>query len=412
VQVLLLILGGVLALGLPTMNKRGRRRFWHSWIDIGLLPLLVGLACGALAWQLLPSGSEQRLNDHLHALLALAQATAGVLLGTQLRMAYLVRAGWGFMRHQNGQIAMVAVLSAAVVVGVLGLDGLSLGTLLAAAALLVGLLISSSQRPPPSSYAHEHRHKDVISRHVAGAGWWNLMAVLLAGIGLQAGLSPDRPVALALLPDAVLAVVPTWVFTLAAACLAGLGLGLLSKGARNRAEASLFLLAVLGITGGGALLLGGAPLLTGVVVGAWFSNIALGRLALIERQLIDLEQPVVIAVAYLAGVAVVLITTMNPAAWASTWNLEPMTLAVLAAMLMRWLLRWRWSPTDPRLAGAGERALASPGATGLLLLTSCILAPAELEPLIIPMLIGLVLLHLVAELVEWRVLRLAGDDEG
>jgi hypothetical protein len=48
----LLLLGGLLALGLPRILVRGRRRFWHGWVNSGLLPLLIGLAIGPtqLGW--------------------------------------------------------------------------------------------------------------------------------------------------------------------------------------------------------------------------------------------------------------------------------------------------------------------------------------------------------------------------
>jgi len=46
--VILLLIGGVLAIGLPHVTRRSRRRFWHPWVNSGLAPLVLGLLVGPL----------------------------------------------------------------------------------------------------------------------------------------------------------------------------------------------------------------------------------------------------------------------------------------------------------------------------------------------------------------------------
>ena len=78
--------------------------------------------------------------------------------------------------------------------------------------------------------------------------------------------------------------------------MVGLGDGLVGgSSVAGDDEAFVFLLAVLGMRAGSALLLGSSPLFTGLIIGAVFTNIVTARLSVYESALEDLEQPVVLS---------------------------------------------------------------------------------------------------------------------
>lgn len=397
-QILILLLGGVLALGLPSVGLRSRWRFWHSWIDNGLLPV----ALGALAGLALPAGEAMtmQLHDHMRALLGLAICAAGLLVGTQLRLVYLLRAGSAFLLGHSLRAALVATLGGLLVV-LLGLllvgPAAGPGMLLASAGIAAATLLASSQRPLPSCYAFNIQHRDIVALHIAPSGWWNLLALAMAGLALQIGLGPAHPPSLALLPPALIEVLPSWLWALLTSALLGLGLGQLATGAAHRAESSLFLLAVLALSAGLALVLGASPLLTGIVVGACFANVALGRLAMIERVLMDLEQPVVTASGFFGGLGIVLLGVTS-----RYETLDLVWAVAVLCILLRWLLRSRLSPTSERVSVPIERALVAPGASGVLILGAVILAPEPAPILALPLLAGLLILGLASEVMEYR----------
>ena len=41
--VVLMLVVGLIALGLPTVTHRDEKRFWHPWLNAGLLPLVAGM---------------------------------------------------------------------------------------------------------------------------------------------------------------------------------------------------------------------------------------------------------------------------------------------------------------------------------------------------------------------------------
>lgn len=375
--VILLLVGGGLALGLPHVTARDRQRFWHPWVNSGLLPLLIGMTLGpAFPW---PGGGWLSLTtaESLQPFLAVALTAAGVLVGTQLRPAHLVAAGAPFLRRQSTSALATFALAA--------LPGAGLGLLLthgwaavAVAGLVGAVAVASSQRPPLAADALS-RHT-VVMGQVVPAGWWNLLALGLGALALGIGDRPHQGWSSLLLAVALPAAL-------------GLVLGRTAAGARSRAEAFLFLPAVLALAGGLALVLGSAPLFTGLVVGCVLANAGRGRAALVERSIDELEQPVALATGLLAGLC-----------------LEPQAAAVLAGWIwlallvvpLRWALRSRWSPTAHELASLRDRRLAPAGAAGVLLIAGASLAPPPLPDLVVPLTVALTIGTLIADLAERR----------
>lgn len=377
---ILLLVGGGLALGLPHVSARDRQRFWHPWVNSGLLPLLVGMALGpAFPW---PPGGSGWLSlstaETLQPFLAVALTAAGVLVGTQLRPAHLVAAGSQFLRRHTWG-AGVTFCGAA-------LPGAGVGLLMSsgwAAAAVGGLLgafaVASSQRPPLAAEkdsANTSRHSIVMGQ-VVPAGWWNLIALGLGALALGIGDRPHQGWRSLLLSVALPAAL-------------GLVLGRTAAGARSRAEAFLFLPAVLTLAGGLALVLGSAPLFTGLVVGVVLANAGRGRAALVERSIDELEQPVALAVGLLAGLC------LEPQAWSSwAW-------LVVLVVPARWILRGWWSPTAPELAPVRDRRLAPASAAGVLLIAGASLAPQPLPQLVVPLTVALTFSTLLADVMERR----------
>ncbi len=374
---ILLLVGGGLALGLPHVTARDRQRFWHPWVNSGWLPLLLGMTLGpAFPW---PGGGWLSLAtaESLQPFLAVALTAAGVLVGTQLRPAHLVAAGAPFVRRQTTSAMCTFTLAA--------IPGAGLGLLLvdgwaavAVAGLIGALAVASSQRPPLAAET-----ADAVSRHqvvmgqVVPAGYWNLLALGLGALALGIGDRPHQGWRSLLLAVALPAAL-------------GLVLGRTAAGARSRAEAFLFLPAVLALAGGLALVLGSAPLFTGLVVGCVLANAGRGRAALVERSIDELEQPVAVATGLLAGLC---LEAQVFSSWA--W------LAVLLVPL-RWVLRGWWSPTAHALAPRRDRRLAPASAAGVLLIAGASLAPPPLPSLVVPLTVALTLGTLIADLVERR----------
>ena len=377
-----LLVGGGLALGLPHLTARTRRRFWHPWINTGLLPLLVGILLGPAS----PFGDGWLSRDAAHALqpfLAVALAAAGVLLGPQLRPSFFQAAGWPFIRRESSR-ALMTFVAVALPAGALAWWLLSRGETFGTwAAVAVGGLagsaaVATTQRPPRS--AEQQPYQQIVFGHVVPSGWWNLVACMVGAVALGVGDRPGQGLSgllLALVLPAAL----------------GLMLGRTATSAPSRAEALLLLPAVLALAGGLALALGGAPLLTGMVIGCLLANSGGGRAVLVERAMDELEQPVAIAAGLLAGLCLEPLSP-PPAAW--------LMLAILPA---RWALRsfmWAGSPTHLQVGSARDRRLASAGATGVLLVAGASIAPAPLSELVVPLTVMFTLGTLIADLAERR----------
>ena len=396
--VVLLLLGGVLAMGLPHVTRRSERRIWHPWVNTGLLPLVLGLAVGPLL--------GGRLQELLDPILALATAAAGVIAGTQLRMAYLRRAGGLFLRRYSVPVLVLFHLMAIPTLVLLHLVGdFDLWTAIAWGGVVGALVVATSERAPLSIGGFEIQHRDVVLGHVAPAGWWNLLALILAGGALSLTLGPRGALQMAI-PDSLapghgylVVGVPAWSTPLIALLLPaalGLVLGWLAKRARNRDEATLFLLAVLGVAGGAGLLLGSAPLFVGLIIGAVFVNLAQERGAPIERALEGLEQPAVVATGLLAGL-VMGSPPASPVGW----------LLALVVVVMRWLLRGWLSPTSATLCARAERRVTPAGATGVLVVGSLVTMGQAGSILVPPLVACLVVQTGAFDLYESRARRLA-----
>ena len=327
----LLLVGGGLALGLPHVTARDRRRFWHPWVNAGLLPLLAGLAIGPTGAGWLSPGAAVAL----HPLLAVALAAAGVILGTQLRPAYLRAAGSEFLRRQTG-VALGHFFVVALLLGGLWWAVAPVGSGIVAWAGWAGALaLVTSQRPPGNA---DLARRDLVFGHLVSVGWWNLLGLVLGTFALS---TTSAGWSILLLPPLAVGL--------------GLLLGRSAAAAPSRADAFLFLPAVLSLAAGLALALGTQPLLTGLLAGAVFVSSGAGRAVQVERALDDLEQPVAVAVGLLAGLTLI---GAEPLGW--TWG-------ILLVAPVRWLLRRRSGPTLPSVAGARERRLAPTGAAGVLL---------------------------------------------
>ena len=367
---ILLLVGGGLVLGLPHVTARDRARFWHPWVNSGLLPLLLGLCLGPSFGGWLSLATAQALQPFL----ALALTAAGVLLGTQLRPAYLVGAGRVFLLRETrgavGTFAAVALPTAACVLPALG----SWSTV-GIAGLVGACAVVTTQRPPRAAWSATPRA--VLIGHVVPAGWWNLVGLGLGALALGIGDRPEQGWSGLLL---VLAI-PAWL---------GLLLGRAAAGARSAAEAFLFLPAVLALAGGLALALGSTPLLTGMAVGCLLANAGTGRAALVERAIDEMEQPITLATGLLAGLCLAPVAA-HPAAW-----------LIALVVPLRWLLRGWWAPTVAALARPRDQRVMPLGAAGVMLIASAGLAPAPLPTLVLPLTVALALGTLLADLAERR----------
>ena len=353
-HLIVVLCAGLVALGFPQVGRYDRRRFWHPWVNSGLLPLVLGISVQR-------SLLDQGLFDVLHALLALALVTAGVLAGTGLRRSYLHKAGKTFLRQQSMSVfALVVIVFTLIFPSFIMTTNLSTADASAWSLILASLLLCTSQGPPVTKLDFDVHHRDVIIGHVAPAGWWNMIALSLAALALfllqresgahfQVEVIPWRimPLLQLLIPISF-----------------GVGLGWFMLRAQNRSEVYLLLLASLAVTSGFSVLSATPPLLTGLLFGAVFANVAAARSHLIEGALTDLEQPCVMAVGLLAG----LCAPLSFGA-AGPWFF------ILILLVLRWLLRGYVSPTMALLAPRSQRRSCAAGAAGVLILGSLVLLP-------------------------------------
>lgn len=382
---ILLVVAGIGAFALPHMAPRRQRRLWQPWIESGLLPVFVG-SLVHIIWAPWLAERDQHIWDDLRSLLALALTAAGMLAGMQLRLAYLRSAGRVFLQRQTGRACgqgLAVMIPATIAIALGSAMRIPPSHIVVLIGLLGALAIATSQRIPLTG-SRTGRHLDLVHHHVTPAGWWNLVALFAAGISLYIARLGEGTT------------VWTAVLLLGVPITLGLLMGRLAVDAKNRNEAYLFLLAMLTLGGGITLAIGGSPLLSGLLIGACFNNVTLGRAATLERVLEELEQPMLIATGFFVGL------TLEYGAQDMTWWL-------MAALLLpgRWIYR-RWiSPTRSDLAKPLERTTATPGATGLLIIGAISLAPAAsaVPQLAWPTLGACIALSIVHEFAEWRIWR-------
>jgi hypothetical protein len=372
----LLLLGGLFALGMPRITVRGRRRFWHPWANSGLLLLLAGYAIGPaqLAWISAETGTA------LRPMLGLLLAAAGVLVGMQLRLAYLRQAGGGFLVRQSSA-AGLQFLTAAFPLAIASTALLPLGEALGCAAFVGACALATAQRPPLST-EERTAPKHLVTGHVMAAGWWNLLALAGGSLALSLAFQPP-PGSEALPPQTVLIGTPM---------VLGLLMGWLTRRAANRSDLYLFLLAVLALSGGLALAVRGVPLFFGILVGAVLVNVATRRSTALEEALEELEQPLAMGIGLLAGLCV----RVDGEAMVWMWLLP------LLLLLSRWGVRQHLSPTSSDLGLPRERRFAPGGSTGVLLVACAVLAPYPGSALVGPVVVALAVATLVSDVVERR----------
>ena len=292
------------------------------------------------------------------ALLIVSLTAAGLLAGTQLRAAYIHRAGAEFLGKQSFAAGLQGLLVFVPVFAILFFcTDLIMIEIVGASCLLSAFAMASSQRPMKSAIFS--RHRTVITGHVVSTGWWNLLAIVLGATGVALCIVPAHV-------DSAHSIDHTWMLWLGVPILLGVSLGRLAVKAHNRDEAYVFLIAIIVICGGITVAKGGSPLLGGLLLGAAFVNVSLGRSALVERALEDLEQPVVVATGLFAGLCLHIQML--------EWNWVWFGIAALVIVL-RVCYRAYKSPSSLQVSMRSERMLASPGATGVLFVGSLVLIP-------------------------------------
>jgi hypothetical protein len=372
----LLLIGGFFALGMPRITVRGRRRFWHPWANSGLLLLLIGYGIGPtqLGW------ISNETSTTLRPLLGLLLTAAGVLVGMQLRLAYLRRAGPSFIVLQSAaalmQFAAIAVPLAFAATALLP-PAAGLGC----AAFIGACAVATAQRPPLST-EERTSPKSLVSGHVMAAGWWNLLALAGGSLALSLAFQP-APGDEALPPQTLLIGTPM---------VLGLLCGWLTRRAANRSDLYLFLLAVLALSGGLALAVRAVPLFFGILVGAVLVNVAMRKSATLEEALEELEQPLAMGIGLLAGLCI----RVDGEVPLWLWLLPP------ALVTVRWGMRGHLSPTARDLGMPHERRFAPAGSTGVLLVACAVLAPHPGPALVLPLVVALTVATLVSDLVERR----------
>lgn len=372
----LLLIGGFFALGMPRISVRGRRRFWHPWANSGLLLLLVGYGIGPMQLGWISSGTSTTLRP----LLGLLLTAAGVLVGMQLRLAYLRRAGAGFLVRQSGA-ALMQFLTIALPLALAATVLLPTGEALGCAAFIGACAVATAQRPPLSTEERTSPRR-LVADHVMAAGWWNLLALAGGSLALSLAFQPP-PGDEALPPQTLLIGTPM---------VLGLLCGWLTRRAANRSDLYLFLLAVLALSGGLALAVRAVPLFFGILVGAVLVNVATRKSASLEEALEELEQPLAMGIGLLAGLC------MRQDGEVPLW----LWLLPLALMLVRWGVRGHLSPTARDLGLAHERRFAPTGSTGVLLVACAVLAPYPGSALVVPLVAALTVATLVGDLVGRR----------
>lgn len=363
-QVLLLLVVGALALAVP-----GRRASvlpsaaWQVWLYSGLLAVLAGW----LGAMLLPLA----VREPLRPLLALVVSAAGFLAGTQLRLAYVMRAGSSFVLPQTSAALGVGLAVAVLWLVVCAFAPAESGQpMMIWGSTVAGLAMATSQNAPATASAFAVRHRDVVFGHVARAGWWNLTAFAVAGGGMWWALGGATS------GDGWLA----WLAPL----LAGLLFGRLARRVSSRDEAYVLLLGVLATLAGLSLTFEAAPLLLGLLSGAVFINVTTVRSVTFETVLEGLEQPLVIFTGLLAGLLL------------PTNGVERIAIPLVVGLTVgRLAMRWWWHPTLTALGSRRERQLVGPGAAGVVILGAAV-AAAPARPT--------VLLVMVMALIAWTAL--------
>jgi len=371
----LLLLGGLFALGMPRITVRGRRRFWHAWANSGLLPLLLGLAIGPtqLGW------ISDEASSALRPLLGLVLAAAGVLVGTQLRFAYLRSAGWSFLGRHSGS-ALVQFILVFVPLAVAASTALPWAMALGAAGLVSACAVASTQRPPLST---EDRlsPREVVLGHVVTCGWWNVLALVGGSLALSIGFQNREAM--------TEQVASTNGLLFGTPVVLGLVCGWLTLRAPNRDDLYLFLMAVLALSGGLALAVHAVPLFFGILVGVVLVNVASRRSTHLEGVLEELEQPLAMGTGLLAGLC---LSSLVVDPW--VWLLMPVLI------LGRWGVRGRLAPTSSAIGHRRERRFAPPGSAGILLIGATVLAPDPAPMLVVPLIAALTIATLISDLVE------------
>ena len=183
-SLVLLLALGVIAFGLPHQKRSADHRLWYDWVHGGLLPLLIGYF---LSWPFTDADVEV-----LHPLLLLVMTTAGVLTGTQLRFAYLHRAGAKFIGRHT---ALAGVTALGVTIPMIGLlffvFDVSLGLSVAWGCVAGAMAVATNQRKPLDSADFNVGYRDVLFGHIAPTGWWNLCALFIAGWALSWLVEPE-----------------------------------------------------------------------------------------------------------------------------------------------------------------------------------------------------------------------------
>lgn len=386
-EVLLLLLVGGLALGLPHSSNKDRRRFWHPWIDNGLAPFILGVLILPLLFQGIDEQAMVNIEKTMRALLIVSLSAAGLLVGMQLRVAYFKSAGWDFLSRETvsavGQGLLVfipIVLILLIRTNFLPIEITGTGLILAAFAM------ACSQRPMKTAIFA--RHRAVIVGHIVPTGWWNVLALIFGATGYAlCAVTEERFLAEA---------ADTWLIWLGVPLVLGISLSRLAVKAHSRDEAYVFLLAIIAICGGVTVARGGSPLLGGILLGVAFVNISLGRSALVERAMEDLEHPVVVATGLFAGLSFYFTSQAHPLELEWSWLWAGMAALVI---LLRILYRRYRSPSSPQVSKRSERMLASPGATGVLFVGSLVLLPANAQmiQLVHPFILALFVLTVIDE---------------
>ena len=267
------------------MSNRRTRRIYQPWLESGLLPVAIG-GIVHVVWTPLLEGFKDPIWDDLRSVLALALTAAGMLVGMQFRAAYLRSAGGEFLRRQSVRIAGQFLWAFVLSFVALWPTQLPLFVDVVAAGLVGALAVVTSQRVPLTASRHG-RFREIIRGHVTPCGWWNVIGLTITGIVLFSATAVSER--------------SDWITTglqIVLPVIMGLMMGRLAIDARGRNEAYLFLLAMLALGGGITLIVGGSPLLCGLLIGAAFNNISLSRSAPLERALEGLEQPMLIVTGF------------------------------------------------------------------------------------------------------------------
>ena len=369
-QVLLLVVVGALALAVPGRRSTAiAHGSWRVWLHSGLLAVLAGWV-GAL---LLPLETREPLRP----LLALVVSAAGFSAGTQLRLAYVMRAGPQFLLSQSLRALAVGSIAAAVWIIACALSSQISTAMMIWAPVVAALAICTSQRAPATASAFAVSHRDVMFGHVARAGWWNLCAFAIAGAALWWALGGATS------GDGWLA----WL----APIVAGLIFGRLARRVASRDEAYVLLLGMLATLAGLALTFEAAPLLLGLLAGAIFINVTSARSMTFETVLEGARA----ALGYFHRPVGGLLLPVS--------GVELVVVPLVAALVVtRLAARWWWHPTTTALGSRRERQFVCPGAAGVIVLGAAVAAAPEQATALMVMALALLLWTGANQFIEAR----------